>query len=47
VLPAVVSAIVERRTRRVDPQAFAFIANAAQVDTIRAFVARLPGLLAG
>jgi len=47
VLPAVVTAVVERRAGRVDPHAFDFIATAAHIDTVRAFVARLPGLLAG
>jgi hypothetical protein len=46
VLPAVVDAIVERRTGRIDPKAFTFIATAAHLDTVRAFMARLPELLA-
>lgn len=46
VIPEVVSAIVERRAGRIDPNAFAFIATNAQIDTIRAFMARLPQLLA-
>ena len=47
VIPDVVTAIVERRTRSVDPKAFSFIATGADIDTVRAFVARLPQLLAG
>ena len=47
VIPDVVTAIVERRTGRVDPNAFTFIATNAQIDTGRAFMARLPELLAG
>ena len=47
VVPDAVTAIVERRTRGVDPKAFSFIAKGADVDTVRAFVARLPQLLAG
>jgi hypothetical protein len=46
VMPAVVSAIVERRTGPIDPKAFAFIATTAQIDTVRGFMARLPQLLA-
>lgn len=45
VVPAVVTAIVERTTGRIDPKAFAFISTQAQVDTIRRFMARLPDLL--
>ncbi len=45
VIPAVVTAIVERRTGRIDPKAFAFVATTADVDTVRAFMARLPRLL--
>jgi hypothetical protein len=43
----VVSAVVARRADRIDPTAFAFIATNAQIDTVRAFMARLPGLLGG
>lgn len=45
VIPGVVTAIVERHAGRIDPKAFAFIATAAQIDTVRAFMARLPLLL--
>lgn len=46
VIPAVVSAVVERRTGRIDAKAFAFIATRADIATVRAFLARLPELLA-
>jgi hypothetical protein len=45
VIPAVVSAIVERRTGRIDPKAFEWIATNADLDKVRAFVTRLPELL--
>ncbi len=47
VIPDVVTAVVERRTTRVDPQALSFIATNADIDTVRAFVALLPQMLAG
>jgi hypothetical protein len=47
VIPTVVTAIVERRTGRIDPRSFAFVATSADVDTVHAFMARLPQLLAG
>jgi uncharacterized protein DUF6178 len=47
IIPEAVTAIVERRTGRIDPNAFAFIATTAQIDTVRAFMVRLPQLLAG
>ena len=46
VIPDVVTAIVERRTGRVDANAFTFIATATDLDAIRAFMARVPALLA-
>jgi hypothetical protein len=46
VIPEAVSAIVERRAGPIDPSAFAFIATDADIDTVRAFMARLPELLA-
>lgn len=46
VIPEVVTAIVERRTGRVDANAFTFIATATDLDAIRAFMARVPALLA-
>jgi hypothetical protein len=47
ILTDAVTAIVERRTGRVDAGAFAFIATDADVDTVRSFMGRLPELLAG
>jgi hypothetical protein len=42
-----VTAIVERRTGRVDPIAFTFIATDADIETVRSFMGRVPELLAG
>ena len=47
IIPDAVTAIVERRTGRVDPSAFTFIATDAHIDAVRAFMARVPELLAG
>jgi hypothetical protein len=47
VLPDAVTAIVEGRAGRIDPNAFAFIATNADIDAVRAFMERLPHLLAG
>ena len=47
IIPDAVTAIVERRTSRVDPSAFAFVATNADIDVVRAFMARVPQLLAG
>jgi hypothetical protein len=47
IIPDAVTAIVERRTGRVDPSAFAFVATNADIDIVRAFMARAPQLLAG
>jgi uncharacterized protein DUF6178 len=47
ILTDAVVAIVERRTGRVHPSAFAFIATDADIDTVRSFMGRLPELLAG
>ena len=47
IIPDVVTAIVERRTGRVDPISFAFVATNADIDVVRAFMARVPQLLAG
>lgn len=46
VLPAVVTAIVERSTGRIDPQQFTFFSTEAQLQTVRTFMKRLPDLLA-
>jgi len=42
-----VVAIVEKRTGRVDPSAFTFVATNTDIDVVRVFMARLPELLAG
>ena len=42
-----VVAIVEKRTGRVDPSAFTFVATNTDIDVLRVFMARLPELLAG
>jgi hypothetical protein len=47
IIPDAVTAIVERRTGRVDPSAFAFIGTDADIDTVRSFMGRVPELLAG
>jgi len=47
VIPDAVTAIVERRTGRVDPNAFTFIATDPHIEAVRAFMARVPELLAG
>jgi len=47
VIPDAVTAVVERRAGRVDPSAFAFIATNAHIEAVRAFMARVPELLAG
>ena len=47
IIPDAVAAIVERRTGRVDPSAFAFVAADADLAVVRAFMARLPRLLGG
>jgi hypothetical protein len=47
VIPDAVAAIVERRTGRIDPSAFTFIATSAHIGAVRAFMARVPELLAG
>lgn len=46
-IPDAVTAIVERRTSGVDPSAFAFVATNADLDVVRAFMARAPQLLGG
>lgn len=45
ILPATLTAILERRTTPVSPTAFQFIATTAQIDDVRAFMKALPGLL--
>jgi hypothetical protein len=46
VITDAVTAVVERRSGRIDPEAFAFIGTNAQIELVRAFVARLPRQLA-
>jgi hypothetical protein len=45
VLPAALTAVLERRTTSVSPTAFEFISTTAQVGDIRLFMRTLPGLL--
>ena len=45
ILPAALTAILERRTTSVSPTAFEFISTTAQIDDIRLFMKTLPGLL--
>jgi hypothetical protein len=47
VLPEAATATVARRAGQVDPNAFTFVADDADIETVRAFVGRLPELLAG
>jgi hypothetical protein len=45
IVPAALTAVLERRTTSVDPTAFVFISTAAQIGDIRLFMRMLPGLL--
>ena len=45
ILPAALTAVVERRTTSVSPTAFDFISTTAQIGEIRLFMERLPGVL--
>ena len=45
ILPAALTAILERRTTTVSPTAFEFISTTAQVGDIRVFMRTLPGVL--
>jgi hypothetical protein len=47
VIPAAMTAVLERRTKTVSPTEFDFISTAAQIDSVRAFMRKLPGLLTG
>jgi hypothetical protein len=47
ILPAALTAILERRTTSVSPTAFEFISTTAQLGDIRLFMRALPGLLSG
>jgi hypothetical protein len=45
VVPAALTAILERRTTRVSPTAFEFISTAAQIGDVQIFMRKLPDLL--
>jgi hypothetical protein len=47
ILPAALTAIVERRKTPVSPTAFEFISTTAQIGDIRVFMRMLPRLLSG
>jgi hypothetical protein len=47
ILPAALTAVVERHAASVSPTAFEFISTAAQMGGIRRFMRMLPGVLAG
>jgi hypothetical protein len=47
ILPAALTAVLERRTTSVSPTAFEFISTTAQIDDIRLFMRRLPDVLSG
>ena len=47
ILPAALTAVVERHTTAVSPTAFEFISTAAQIGDIRLFMRTLPGVLSG
>lgn len=45
ILPAALTAVLERRTASVSPTAFEFISTTAQIGDIRLFMRTLPGVL--
>jgi Family of unknown function (DUF6178) len=47
ILPAALTAVLERHTTSVSPTAFEFISTTAQIGDIRRFMRRLPGVLSG
>jgi hypothetical protein len=47
ILPAALTAVLERRTTLVSPTAFEFISTTAQIGDIRLFMRTLPGVLSG
>ena len=47
ILPAALTAVLERRTTPVSPTAFEFISTTAQIGDIRLFMRALPGVLSG
>jgi len=47
ILPAALTAVLERRTTSVSPTAFEFISTTAQIGDIRLFMGTLPAVLSG
>jgi hypothetical protein len=47
ILPAALTAVLERRTTPVSPTAFEFISTTVQIGDIRLFMRTLPGVLSG
>ena len=47
VLPAALTAILEGQTGAISATAFEFISTTAQIDRVRAFMAKLPDVLSG
>ncbi len=47
ILPAALTAVIERRMTAVSPTAFEFISTTAQIGDVRLFMRTLPGLLSG
>ena len=47
ILPAALTAVLERRTTSVSPTAFEFISTTAQIGDIRLFMRTLPRVLSG
>jgi hypothetical protein len=47
VVPAALTAVLDERTTAISPTEFDFISTAAQIDSIRSFMRKLPGLLSG
>jgi hypothetical protein len=47
VIPVALTAVLERRTGPISATRFEFISTAAQLDAVRAFMARLPDLFSG
>jgi len=47
ILPAALTAVLERRTTPVSPLAFEFISTTGHIGDIRVFMRMLPGLLSG
>jgi hypothetical protein len=45
ILPAALTAVLERRTTSVSPTAFEFISTTSQIGDIRLFMRTLPGVL--